>query len=85
MEFIGDAIQRQKGVGATAEARLIPLTPLIEYYEREMGDLPGRLMMHCLMGNLPLRFFDSRSTSSRDHDASNTGPCSVTMTENLSQ
>lgn len=33
------------GVGATAEARLDPLTPLIEYYAREMGELPGRLMI----------------------------------------
>jgi hypothetical protein len=45
MKFIEDAKQRQKDVGATAEARLIPLTPLIEYYEREMGDLSGRLMI----------------------------------------
>ena len=45
MECIEDAIQYQKGVGATAEARLVPLTPLIEYYGREMGDLPGRLMI----------------------------------------
>ena len=33
------------GVGATAEASLEPLEPLIEYYAREMGELPGRLMM----------------------------------------
>ena len=33
------------GVGATAEARLEPLSPLIEYYTREMGELPGRLMI----------------------------------------
>ncbi len=33
------------GVGATAEARLEPLAPLIEYYTREMGELPGRLMI----------------------------------------
>ncbi len=45
MEFIGDVIQQKPGVGATAEALLVPLTPLIEYYEREMGDLPGRLMI----------------------------------------
>lgn len=45
MEFVGDVTQLQQGVGATAEARLVPLTPLIEYYEREMGDLPGRLMI----------------------------------------
>ncbi len=34
-----------KGVGATAEMLLEPLMPLIEYYAREMGELPGRLMM----------------------------------------
>ena len=34
-----------RGVGATAEARLATLLPLIEYYAREMGELPGRLMM----------------------------------------
>ncbi len=45
MEFIEDTVRHQQGVGATAEARLIPLTPLIEYYEREMGELPGRLMI----------------------------------------
>lgn len=44
MEFIEAAIWQQ-GVGATAEARLAPLKPLIEYYEREMGELPGRLMI----------------------------------------
>ena len=33
------------GVGATAEALLEPLEPLIKYYAREMGELPGRLMM----------------------------------------
>lgn len=36
---------RQSGVGATADARLEPLAPLIEYYAREMGELPGRLMI----------------------------------------
>jgi len=35
----------QQGVGATAEARLTPLQPLIEFYAREMGELPGRLMI----------------------------------------
>ena len=35
----------QEGVGATAEGLLEPLSPLIEYYAREMGELPGRLMM----------------------------------------
>jgi hypothetical protein len=34
-----------QGVGVTAEARLSTLQPLIEYYAREMGELPGRLMM----------------------------------------
>ncbi len=45
MEFIGDVTRLQQGVGSTAEAHLVPLTPLIEFYEREMGDLPGRLMI----------------------------------------
>jgi hypothetical protein len=34
--------QVSQGVGATAEAELATLSPLIEYYERE---LPGRLMI----------------------------------------
>lgn len=34
-----------QGVGAKTEASLLPLAPLIEYYEREMGELPGRLMI----------------------------------------
>lgn len=33
------------GVGAAAEARLEPLHPLLEFYSREMGELPGRLMI----------------------------------------
>jgi hypothetical protein len=45
MEHWEDAPWPGAGVGATAEARLEPLAPLIEYYEREMGDLPGRLMI----------------------------------------
>ncbi len=45
MEYIGDVTRLQQGVGATAEARLAPLQPLIEFYEREMGELPGRLMI----------------------------------------
>ena len=45
MEFIEADTQFQRGVGATAEARLLPLQPLIEYYEREMGEWPGRLMI----------------------------------------
>lgn len=45
MDFFGDLPTRDAGVGATAEARLAPLGPLIEYYEREMGPLPGRLMI----------------------------------------
>ena len=32
MEFIEDAAQRQQGVGAAAEACLIALAPLIEFY-----------------------------------------------------
>jgi hypothetical protein len=40
-----DFLRHRQGVGATAEARLEPLTPLIEYYAREMGELPGRLMI----------------------------------------
>src|SRR5687767_14768911 len=44
-----------QGVGATAEARLDGLLPLIEYYEREMGELPGRLMMAAsFLGDLKL-------------------------------
>jgi hypothetical protein len=45
MEFIEDVVRQQQGVGTMAEARLVPLKPLIEYYEREMGELPGRLMI----------------------------------------
>ena len=46
MEFFErDAFSSQSGVGAKAEARLLPLTPLVEYYEREMGELAGRLMI----------------------------------------
>jgi hypothetical protein len=45
MEYVEDITQIQKGVGASAEARLAPLMPLIEFYEREMGELPGRLMI----------------------------------------
>jgi hypothetical protein len=45
MEYIGDVTRFQQGVGATAEARLVPLQSLIEYYEREMGELAGRLMI----------------------------------------
>jgi hypothetical protein len=44
-----------RGVGATSEARLVTLQPLIEYYEREMGELPGRLMMAAsFLGDLKL-------------------------------
>ena len=39
-----DLREQRTGVGATAEALLEPLKPLIEYYAREMGELPGRLM-----------------------------------------
>jgi hypothetical protein len=34
-----------RGVGAKAEAELQELAPLVEYYEREMGEWPGRLML----------------------------------------
>ena len=40
-----DLREHRTGVGATAEALLEPLAPLIEYYAREMGELPGRLIM----------------------------------------
>jgi hypothetical protein len=40
-----DLREQWTGVGATAEALIEPLAPLIEYYAREMGELPGRLMM----------------------------------------
>lgn len=33
------------GVGATSEHALEALLPLIDYYTREMGELPGRLMI----------------------------------------
>lgn len=45
MTFSTDSPLLAQGVGATAEARLDPLSPLIEYYTREMGELPGRLMI----------------------------------------
>ncbi|GAC1476623.1 MAG: hypothetical protein PVSMB4_00130 [Ktedonobacterales bacterium] len=45
MECIQKVTQPDIGVGAAAEARLRPLAPLIEYYAREMGELPGRLMI----------------------------------------
>ncbi len=45
MEFIEDIAQLQQGVGATAEARLGHMASLIEFYVREMGELPGRLMI----------------------------------------
>jgi predicted Abi (CAAX) family protease len=45
MEYVEEVTQFSKGVGATAETRLEPLKPLIEYYEREMGEWPGRLMI----------------------------------------
>ncbi len=35
----------QCGGGATSEVMLEPLMPLSDYYTREMGELPGRLMM----------------------------------------
>ena len=46
MEFFErEVFTSQSGLGVKAEARLLPLTPLVEYYEREMGELPGRLMI----------------------------------------
>lgn len=45
MDAYNDAALFPQGVGATAEASLATLTPLIDYYEREMGELPGRLMI----------------------------------------
>lgn len=43
---IDAALERfSQGVGAAAEERLTALAPLIEYYAREVGELPGRLMM----------------------------------------
>lgn len=33
------------GVGATAERKVEELQPLVEYFEREMGPLAGRLML----------------------------------------
>lgn len=43
MDQVSSRNHLAQGVGATSEARLTTLLPLIEYYEREMGDLPGRL------------------------------------------
>lgn len=55
MELYSNGNPLAQGVGATAEARLVTLTPLIEYYEREMGELPGRLMMAAsFLGDLKL-------------------------------
>lgn len=34
-----------EGVGQTAEETLIPVEPLIAFYEREMGTFAGRLML----------------------------------------
>lgn len=31
--------------GVRAEERLFPIYPLVEYYDREMGELPGRLLL----------------------------------------
>ncbi len=45
MELYMDGSPLDRGVGATAEARLTTIEPLIEYYAREMGELPGRLMI----------------------------------------
>lgn len=47
--------EQWQGVGAKAEASLLPLAPLIEYYEREMGELPGRLMIATsFLGDVPM-------------------------------
>src|SRR5688500_16547060 len=55
MDFDRGANLVDQGVGATAEERLAPLLPLIEYYAREMGELPGRLMMAVsFLGDLKL-------------------------------
>lgn len=55
MELPGDGNLIERGVGATAEAHLVTLQPLIEYYEREMGELPGRLMIATsFLGDLKL-------------------------------
>lgn len=45
MAYMNDDTRWMQGVGATAEGSLAPLMPLITFYEREMGELPGRLMM----------------------------------------
>jgi hypothetical protein len=45
MQSVEDLPNFQQGVGATAEVRLVSLAPLIDYYAREMGELPGRLMI----------------------------------------
>ncbi len=45
MEARSNSLPFRPGVGATSEAALATIAPLIEYYEREMGELPGRLMM----------------------------------------
>jgi hypothetical protein len=42
MALLNDQVH---GVSAAAEARLEALAPLIEFYSREMGELPGRLMI----------------------------------------
>ena len=44
--FFNRNLEKDKAaMGAAAEARLESLATLIEYYEREMGELPGRLMI----------------------------------------
>lgn len=45
MEAYREVAMLGQGVGATAEAALVSIAPLVEYYEREMGELPGRLMI----------------------------------------
>ncbi|MBF6613263.1 MAG: hypothetical protein IVW55_09055 [Chloroflexi bacterium] len=45
MEAYRDVAIFGQGVGASAEVTLAEIAPLIDYYEREMGVLPGRLMI----------------------------------------
>lgn len=54
-ESFDRAASCDKGVGAKAEASLVELAPLIEYYEREMGQFPGRLMIAAsFLGDVPM-------------------------------
>lgn len=40
-----NGIAELEGVGSSAERKLQEIAPLVEYYEREMGDGAGRLML----------------------------------------